>query len=135
MDIPSEPLPVLAESLVEWVVAHSSEERLDRIEQVVLVSLVLLVKEHATLLADLVSTLVALGLKDVARLEQDLAEILVHLAEPGAKLLVVLSIVVESTSRVEDGVHAATVGEALEESAELGGSSAESGVARNALIR
>lgn len=133
-DIPSEPLPVLAEPLVERVVGHSGEECLDRIEQVVLVALVFLVEESPALFADLVPARVALGLEDITGFEQDLADVCVQLAEPCAQGLIPLGIIIESTSRVEDGVHAAAVGEALEKSTELRGSGAESGIVYNALV-
>lgn len=110
---------VVAEALVERVVAHGLEPVTDSAEEVVEVALVLLVVEAAARVADRLALVVALGLENEAGLEENLARVRVNLAPPFAELLVILRVVDEVVGGVEHRVHALVVGEALEKCAEL----------------
>lgn len=127
-DILGEAYPVLAETVVEGIIAECHEPGLNLVKERVLVTLVLLVKEGATGVDKAVRLVVALRGEDKAGLEEGLADVGVELVEPPVEAFVVLDVVEEALSGVDDAVEGFAVGEMLQESVKLGGDVLEGGV-------
>jgi hypothetical protein len=111
--------PVFTELLIDWIITHSLEPVADAVEEVVEVGAVLLVIELATGLADTLSMTIAVRLKDVTGLEEDLADVEIDGGEPLAERLVVASIVDEIVDGVNDDLQGHAISEAFKESAKL----------------
>lgn len=124
-------LPVLAELLVQGVLAHTSEEGLDLLEQTVLVRHILALvtafgsdKELLAGLGELTSLRVGLILHDEAGLLEHATDVGVEALEPVLELGVVLGVGVDLVERIKHGLGATAVGETLDKATEraLGGS-------------
>lgn len=122
-EVLGESLDVLAESDVERVVAEGSEPVLDLVEQVLLVTLVLVAEELFAALLELSALLLGLLVEDPSGLEQESVDVVVELGEVTLELGVVVDVGVDLVEGLDHAVHGFTVGESLEQ-----GSEAERGV-------
>lgn len=82
-------------------------------------TLVLVIVEAAAELLQAVALVVAVGLENIAGLNEDSANVRVHALEPLAKLIVLLSILVEVVHGIADDAQRRAVGEPLKERAQL----------------